>query len=276
MDIGIRRGLANAWAMAAAQPVLLAAYAGLGVAVPYLLLSSEPLFSLRTVMAILADPWAFRFHGSVAGPLYLLAIVAAIAAGAMLAAWNGLLADLREGYISEIMYGMVAGLAYLIGNLVLNVATWAIMFLPALIFGGVMRWEELGGGAPAFGYRLVLTIVGFWVAIRLCLTGPIMGERGKLEPVSAFVESWRRTRAAQWRLCGFYLLYGLLFGIAMAALMLAHGAIILNNAPGSLAEMLTSAGWVLLFALYFLGQILIPAGLYRSAEPAAVAREIFG
>jgi hypothetical protein len=36
-----------------------------------------------------------------------------------------------------------------------------------------------------------------------------------------------------------------------------------------------SLGWILLFALYLLGQILIPAGFYRTSEPAATASEIF-
>ena len=40
-------------------------------------------------------------------------------------------------------------------------------------------------------------------------------------------------------------------------------------------ETLMSFGWILLFALYFLGQILIPAGLYRASEPEVAASEIF-
>ncbi len=86
MDIEIRRGLAEAWALASEHRNMLAVYVTIGVIVPFLLLASEPIFSLRTVMAILSDPWTYRVGGSITGPLYLLGIVAVIVAGAMLAA----------------------------------------------------------------------------------------------------------------------------------------------------------------------------------------------
>ena len=259
MDIIIGRGLAEARALAATHKAMLAAYVGIGVVIPFLLLSSEPLFSLRAILTILGNP-GFQFGGSIAGPLYLLAIVGAIVAGAMLAAWNGLLAEMREGYVAEIMYGMVAGFAYFACNLMVSVVTWVITLFAIVLAGGRMEWENLGGGAIAIGYQLLLTIVAFWLAARFCLAGAIMGGRGKLEPVGAFVESWQRTRTAQWRLVGFYLLYGLPFGILSGALMAMHLTTIMNNAPGSLLETAMSFGWMALFALYFLGQILIPAG----------------
>ena len=276
MDINIRRGLADAWALAAAHRNMLAAYVALGVVVPFLLLASEPIFSLRTVMAILSDPWSYRIGGSFTGPLYLLAIVAVIVAGSMQAAWNGLLAEMREGYLSEIMFGMVAGFAYLIANLILAIGFGLLTAAPLLVLGpaAVVSGSDPLAIAMAV-YRLLVTLVGSWVAARFCLAGAIMGSRGSLEPVSAFAESWRRTGTAQARLFGFYLLYGLPYGIAAAALIVVHGAIILNNAPGSFAETMMSFGWILLFALYFLGQILIPAGFYRTSEPAAAASEIF-
>ena len=276
MDIEIRRGLAEAWALATAHRNMLAVYVAIGVIVPFLLLSSEPIFSLRAVMAILSDPWTYRVGGSITGPLYLLAIVAVIVAGAMLAAWNGLLAELREGFLSETMYGMVAGVAYLLANLVLAILIGLVAALPLFALGP----DALFGTGGALDivvalYRLIVTLVGSWIAARLCLAGAIMGGRGKLEPLSAFVESWRRTRTAQWRLFGFYLLYGLPFGIAAAALLIMHGAVIIASGPGGINETLMSFGWILLFALYFLGQILIPAGFYRASEPEVAASEIF-
>ena len=276
MDIEIRRGLAEAWALAGEHRGMLAAYVALGVVVPFLLLASEPIFSLRTVMAILSDPFTYRVGGSITGPLYLLGIVAVIVAGAMLAAWNGILADLREGFLAESMYGMVAGVAYLLANLVVAISFGLLAALPLFALGP----DALLGGRGALStgldiYRLLISLFGSWIAARFCLAGAIMGGRGKLEPVGAFIESWRRTRTAHWRLFGFYLLYGLPFGIAAGALVIVHGAVILNTAPGSLTETLMSFGWVLLFALYFLGQILIPAGLYRASEPAVAASEVF-
>ena len=85
MDINIGRGLTEARALAATHKAMLAAYVGIGVVIPFLLLSSEPLFSLRAILTILDNP-GLQFGGSIAGPLYLLAIVGAIVAGAMLAA----------------------------------------------------------------------------------------------------------------------------------------------------------------------------------------------
>lgn len=275
MDIEIGRGLTEARALAGEHRTMLAAYAALGVLLPFLLLSSEPIFSLRTVMAILADPFTYRVGGSITGPLYLLAIVAVITAGAMLAAWNAIGADMREGYLSEVMYGMVAGAAYLAANLVLAVGYGLLTTLPVLLLVGFDSFGEMFGH-PAFeAYRLLTTLAGSWIGARLCLAGAIMGTRGKLEPLSAFVESWRLTRSAQGRLFAFYLAYGATFAIPVAALVLLHGAIILNSQPGSVAEMAMSVGWVLIFAAYFVGQILIPAAFLRVAQPATAAADIF-
>ena len=276
MDIEIRRGLAEARALAGSHRGVLSAYVALGVIVPFLLLASEPIFSLRTVMAILSDPFTYRVGGSITGPLYLLGIAAVIVAGAMLAAWNGILADMREGYLSEVMYGMVAGFAYLLANMVLAIGFGLLAALPLLLLGA----DALAGGSDALHigvqtYRVLVSLVGGWIGARLCLAGAIMGGGGRLEPVLAFIESWRRTRTAQWRLTGFYLAYGALFAVAGVGLMILHGAVILNNAPGGGVETAMSFAWILLFALYFLGQILIPAGLYRAGEPAVIASEIF-
>lgn len=275
MDIGIGRGLDEARALLAAHWRALLVYTALGVPLPYALLGSDPIFSLRNIMAIAADPWTYQLHGSIAGPLYLLAIVAVLVAGAMLAAWAALFAEMREGYISEIMYGMVAGAAYLLANIILSLGVGLTAALPLFFIAG----ETFGGGeAPGIAlelYRFVVSLAGSWIGVRFCLAGAIMGEGGRLEPVSAFAESWRRTRSAQWRLYGFYLLYGLIFGIAGAGLFVLHGAVIWNNTPGGFVETLMSLGWILLFAAYFLGQILIPAGLLRASQPGPAMAEVF-
>lgn len=275
MDIHIRSGLAAARALAGEHKGALAAYVGLGVVLPFLLLSSEPIFSLRTIMAILADPFTYRVGGSITGPLYLLAIVSVIAAGAMLAAWNAIGAEIREGFISEIMYGMVAGTAYLLANLLLGTGFGVLTGLPVLALAGLDGFAESYGTLPFETYRFLTTLVGMWIGARLCLAGAIMGTRGKLNPLSAFAESWRLTGPAQGRLFAFYFVYGVVFAIPVVALLLLHGGIILNSQPGSAAEMAMSFGWILLFAAYFLGQILIPAGFLRAAQPPAAAAEIF-
>ncbi len=275
MDIEIKRGLGEAWGLAGEHRRMLLVYVALGVVIPFLLLASEPIFSLRTVIAILADPFTYRVGGSITGPLYLIGIVSVIVAGAMLAAWNAIGAEMREGYISEIMTGMVAGTAYLAANILLSLAIVLLTVLPVVMLVGVDGFGATNGQPLFEAYRFVMTLVGSWIGARLCLAGAIMGTRGKLEPVSAFAESWRLTGPAQWRLFAFYFAYGIVFAIPVVALALLHGAVILNNAPGSAAEMAMSLGWLLLFAAYFLGQILIPVGLLHSARPATGAAEVF-
>ena len=275
MDIEIRRGLAEARVLAREHWRPLLAYTGLGVLLPFLLLSSEPIFSLRTVMAIVADPFTYRVSGSITGPLYLLGIVSVITAGALLAAWNAIAADIREGYISEIMYGMVAGAAYLLSNILLGIGVGLMGILPVLLLVGLEGFGETSGSPLFEAYRFLISLGGSWVGARLCLAGAIMGTRGKLEPLSAFAESWRLTQSAQGRLFAFYLVYGIAFAIPVVALALIHGAIIVNSQPGSAAETAMSLGWLLLFAAYFLGQILIPAGFLRTARPGASAAAVF-
>lgn len=279
MDIEIRSGLAEARALAAGHRGALAAYTLMGVVFPFLLLSSEPIFDLRTVMALIANPYGSYVSGSIAGPLYLLGIVAVIAAGAMLAAWNAVLAEIREGYIAEIMYGMVAGTAFLVGSAIVYVGIGVLATLPLILMA--REWLQGGGGpgvaAAIEAYRFLLSLLGTWIGARLCLTGAIMGASGKLEPFSAFAESWRLTRTAQWRLFAFYFVFGLIAAAAFGGLVLLHGAVIWQNAaaPGSALEIAMTFGWVLLFALYFLGQIVFAAGFLRSARPSVAASEVF-
>ncbi|HMO75326.1 MAG TPA: hypothetical protein PKD99_04710 [Sphingopyxis sp.] len=274
MDIEIRRGLAEARALASERWQPLLVYIGLGVLLPFALLASEPIFSLRNLMAIAADPWTYRVSGSITGPLYLLAIVSVIVTGAMLAAWNALLVEIREGFLSEIMFGMVAGLGFLFVTLIVNLAVG--FGLAAIIWGAVgpRAWLEMPLDVQ-FLPRLVGWTLTSWLAARFCLAGPIMGALGKLEPVTAFAESWRRTRSAQGRLFALYLGLNIGAGIVVGLLVALHGYLILNGDPGSLPEMLMSGVWALLWSGWFAAAVLIPAGLYRVSQPGATAAEVF-
>jgi hypothetical protein len=273
MDIEIRRGLAEARVLASEHWQPLIAYIGLGVLIPFLLLASEPIFSLRAILAIMADPFTYRISGSITGPLYLIGIVAVLVCGAMLAAWNALLARMREGYISEIMYGMVAGAAYLFVNIVFYFCIGALVSLPILLLGGFETMQAYG--TPFLVVRqIVSTLVGAWLSARFCLVGPIMGAGGKLEPVSAFAESWRRTRTAWRRLFGLYLALNVLAGLLTLALLAPHVFIVFNSPQGGVADLAMSGGWILFWAAYFLMVVLIPAGLYRASEQGTPA-EVF-
>lgn len=273
MDIEIRRGLAEARMLAGEHWRPLLAYIVLAVLVPFLLLSSEPIFSLRAILAIMADPFTYRVSGSITGPLYLIGIVSILVCGAMLAAWNALLAEMREGYISEIMYGMVAGTAYLVVNILFYFCAGLIVSSPILLLGGFQEVERYG--APFLvGRQIVSTLIGSWLSARFCLVGPIMGAGGKLEPVSAFVESWRRTRTSWQRLFGLYLVLNIAIALLMLALLAPHIFIVLNSPQGGLADMAMSGGWLIFWAAYFLTLVLIPAGLYRASERGTPA-EVF-
>lgn len=265
MDIAIQDGLAEARAMARRnwQPLLV--YVGLGVLLPFLLLSSEPIFDLRTPVAIAADPWTYRVSGSITGPLYLLGIVSLIVSGALLAAWNALLADIREGYISEIMYGLVAGAAYLTANMILYFGVGIILSLPILLIAGFQKIQSYGIAFAIVRY-IVTAMLGSWIYARFCLVGPVMAAGGRLEPVSAFAESWRRTRTAWPRLFGLYLAIYVLSGLLTLALLAPHLFILFNSAPGSFAETAMSVGWLLFWIAYFLMLVLVPAGLYRASD----------
>ena len=274
MTIEIRRGLAEALALAGVHKGALAAYVGMGVVLPYLLLSSEPIFDLRTLVAIAADPWTYRVSGSITGPLYLLGIVSVIVAGAMLATWNALLSPMREGYLSEIMYGMVAGVAFMLASVSINLAIGFGLATIIWFVIGIEQWATLPQ-AVQFMPRVIGWTLTSWLGARTCLAGPIMGARGKLDPLSAFVESWRATSASQGRLFGLYFAFNMGAGALIGLLIILHGYLIVNGEPGSLVESLMSGVWLIFWGGWFAVTLLLPAGLYRAARPAGTVAEVF-
>lgn len=264
-DIAVRRGLAEARRLGEVHWRALLAYLVLGVVLPYFLLSSEPIFHPRLIMALLYDPLAFGFSGSIAGPLYLLGIVALFVCGAMLAAWRALLAEMREGYVAEIMYGMVAGAAYLAVSILFFLIVATLFSFPVHALGGP---DALNPPAAVLR-QIVGALVSAWISARFCLVGPIMAARGALEPVSAFVESWRRTGVAQGRLTALYLAINILFVLVLAALLIPQFVVAATIEPGGAADAAMGLGWLAFAAVYFTAMLLIPAGLYRMSEPGA-------
>ena len=270
MDIEIGRGLAEARTLASTHWRPLMAYMLLGVVLPYLLLASEPVLSIEVLVALALVPEDFRFTGSIAGPLYLLGICAALLCGAMLALWSALLAEIREGYIAEIMYGMVAGAAYLIAGLLFYYLIGFLLALPFRLTVG-MEAARADGTPIAIARQILLTLLSAWLNARLCLIGPIMAANGRLEPVTAFVESWRRTARAQWRLFALYLAFNIGVAAAVMLLFFVHSYLILGGAEMRPAAMAMSAGWLLCWAACFAAVTLVPAGLYRASRSGAPA-----
>ena len=202
MDIEIGRGLAEARTLASTHWRPLMAYMLLGVVLPYLLLASEPVLSIEVLVALALVPEDFRFTGSIAGPLYLLGICAALLCGAMLALWSALLAEIREGYIAEIMYGMVAGAAYLIAGLLFY---YLIGFLLALPFRLTVGMEAArADGTPIAIARQIVRAQGgeigvesapgqgsrFWFSLPVAAAQP-GAPPGPIPPVDAATASGR-------------------------------------------------------------------------------------
>lgn len=270
MNIEIGSGLAEAQRLGNEhwQPLLV--YMLLGVVLPFLLLASEPVLSMDAILALALAPDDFRLTGSIVGPLYLLGICAALLCGAMLALWNALLAEIREGYIAEIMYGMVAGAGYLIAGLLFYYLIGFLLALPFRLTIG-MEVARAEGTPIAIARQVLLTMVSAWISARLCLIGPIMAAGGRLEPVTAFVESWRRTARSQWRLFALYLAFNIIVAVAVTLLFLLHGYLILGGGELRPAAMAMSLGWLLFWAVYFAAVTLVPAGLYRASQSGGSA-----
>ena len=270
MDIGIRRGLAEARVMGREHWRPLAAYMLLGVVLPYLLLASEPVLSIEVLVALALVPEDFRFTGSIVGPLYLLGICAALLCGGMPALWRALLAEIREGYIAEIMYGMVAGAAYLIAGLLFYYLIGFLLALPFRVTVG-MEVARAEGTPIAIARQILTAIISAWFNARLCLIGPVMAESGRLEPVTALIESWRRTARPQWRLFGLYLAFNIVAAAAIGLLFFLHSYLILGGEEMRSAAMAMSSGWLLFWCAYFAIVTLVPAGLYRASRAGTPA-----
>lgn len=270
MDIEIGSGLAEARRLGREHWRLLLAYMLLGIVLPFLLLASEPVLSMDAILALAIAPDDLRLTGSIVGPLYLLGICAALLCGAMLALWNALLAEIREGYIAEIMYGMVAGASYLIAGLLFYYLIGFLLALPFRLTVG-MEVARAEGTPIAIARQILLTIVSAWFNARLCLIGPIMTADGKLEPVTAFFESWRRTARPQWRLFALYLAFNIVAAAAIALLVILHSYLILGGETLRPAAMAMSSGWLLFWTAYFAAITLVPAGLYRASQSGGSA-----
>lgn len=270
MSIEIRRGLAETRILAGEHWRALLVYIGMGVVLPFLLLASEPVLSMDAFTALVLEPETFRLTGSIWGPIYLLGICGALLCGAMLALWRALLADIREGYVAEIMYGLVAGAAYLAGGLLFYYLLGFLLSLPFRLTVGVeaMRAE---GSAIAIARQAMLALLGAWFNARLCLIGPIMAEAGRLEPVSAFIESWRRTASSQHRMFAAYLAFNILVALLIGLLAGLHGILIVGGEATRIAAMAMSSVWLIFWCVYFAITTLIPAGLYRVSEAGSPA-----
>jgi hypothetical protein len=273
---GIKLGaaLGDAKALLVQDRAALALYLAFGVLVPFLLHSSEPAISLRALVAVTAG--SGFFGGSLTGPMYLFAIMGVVWTAAQFALWNALLPDLREGPIGEIMYGLVAGFAFLICYLVI---TFLIALVPAAALGFALAPVTLSGPGGAMAASGIQTIVNLaitaFVGSRLWLTGPIMAAAGSMNPVPALMQSWRRTGPARGKLFLLYFLLLIIGGLVAAGMFVGHTAIIFADPRAEgYGETAMAAGWLVFWLAMFIVQTILAAGLYRASSEGAAA-EVF-
>lgn len=257
--IDVRYALGQAAAMAQEHWRLLAVYVALGAALPFLLLSTEQIFSVAGLVLLLDGGANYGAYvtGSIAGPIYLVAIVAVLTTGGMFAAWSALLSEIREGYIAEIMSGMVAGFAYLAVTLIINLAL-------AWIFVGHF-FDLVNGSFWRRGTAVACWLVWVWLSSRFCLVGPIMAAEGRIMPFSTFIASWRLTRPSQIRLFILYFILNLVSAVVGGAMLALHIYWLFEPVPGVSLAMLTAA-WFLFWVACFLTSLLVAAGLHRAAH----------
>jgi hypothetical protein len=265
-NISIRSALRHAHALLIQDKGAFALYLALGVVVPFLMHGAEPTLSLRALIAVAAG--GGFFGGSLAGPLYLFAIMALIWTAAQFALWNALLPDLREGLAGELIFGFVAGAAFLVCFVVTNLL---VAVLPAMLLGLALTPLALSGpiGATAavIVQMLINITIGTVIGSRLWLTGPIMAAEGSMNPLPALLESWRRTGAARGKLFALYLLLQLVGGAIFTALLTGHSAIIFADPMAQgIGETAMAFAWLGFWLILFLVQCSIAAGLYRSSS----------
>lgn len=272
--IGLGAALRHAKGLAIKDWQALALYLALGVLVPFLLHAGEPTLSLRALIAVLAS--GGFYGGSLAGPLYLIAIIAVLWTGAQFALWNALLPDLRDGPISEIMYALVAGVAFLLCYLA---ATFLISLLPGLALGlalAPLRLSGSDGAMAAAGLQAALNLaLGAFIGSRLWLAGPIMAAAGSMNPIPALIESWRRTAPARGKLFLVYFALQLVATLGFIGLFVAGSAVILADPQGEgYGESAMAAVWLIFWLAVFAVQALLAAGLFRASHDST-APEVF-
>lgn len=264
--IQLRAAFGHAKALAVKDWQALLLYLALGVLVPYLLHAGEPTLSLRALVAVVAS--GGFFGGSLAGPLYLAAIIAVLWTAAQFALWNALLPDLREGPVSEIMYALVAGVAYLVCYVV---ASFLIAVLPGLGLGLLLEPLRLSGSDGlmiAAGIQALVNLgLGAFIGARLWLTGPIMAANGNMNPIPALIESWRRTAPSWGKLFLLYFLLQLVATLAFVGLFVAGSAVILADPQGEgWGENAMAIVWLLFWLVVFAMQALLAVGMYLASH----------
>lgn len=220
------------------------------------------------------------------GKIMLFAIVATIILyGVCMLVWRG---GMHPDEAPNFAWAFQAGPAFAFGMLVVMIGAYILVtivaFILALIFGGALMGMgslmsldsglgAMGGGMIALVAVLYLAFILFilWVQGRFSVTGPVMAERLTRNPVTGLSESWKLTRASQWTIVGFYVVFAIaIFAYVFVAGMI-FGGILGAVAGGSVVGMMLTM--VLTGLLVYLPVLMVsfsaPVGIYRAIAPQA-------
>lgn len=194
--------------------------------------------------------------------------------GSYYAAWRIGFSGGQDDVGSTLRYGLVAALPAMLVMIGGIIVLFLILMLVGLMFGGAIGFGALmagdfgaGGGIAAvigiFALVIALLVVMLWLTARLCCMGPAMAARQSYNPLDAIAESWRITRAGQWRIVGYFVVIGLVLMVVSGIVgAMAVGAM-MSGAGGA-------ASIVAIFAVSLITGIplaflyaAVPYGLYR-------------
>lgn len=265
-----------------ANPRIVLPYLALAVLLPFLVFGAFPQASMRTFLALALNPGTYLVDGS---PLTIASIffVAAMTMAAMLfACWHALLAQSRDGFVGEIMYGIVASLL----SMLVAAGIWLVWTVVcsftigiALGFSGAgidaMTAETVAlAGKVALGAILLLSLPMLWLNARLCLSGPAMAAASSINPFAGLARSWQATAHAQWRILLYLLALQIAGTILFVAMFALTTSLIMAGDGTGWHDWAVSALWALFLAISFAMQIAVPTGLWRALNPA-IDSEIF-
>lgn len=162
------------------------------------------------------------------GGLLAASLVAALLqATAQFAIYRIALSD-EQDLGSAIGYGTNAAILYLLFTFAVAAVAALILVVPIVALLGVGTLSR-GGGADAsiasaalLGVGLVLVLIPLfiWLLARLFVAGPAMADARSINPIYGLTQSWKLTRAHQWPIVGFVLLYFVAALIAQTLLTL--------------------------------------------------------
>lgn len=218
------------------------------------------------------------------GRIFLFALVAGVVLyAACMLIWRG---GMHPGEAPNFGWALQAGPAFAFGMFVVMVGAYIVLsivgFILLLIFGAVLGFggdfspTAFQAGALGAGTILLLALlyIGFlvfmlWVQARFSVAGPVMADRLTRNPVTGLAESWKLTRASQWRIVGFYLVFAIMAFVYALVVGTVFGGVMGAAAGDSMtgALLMTVVSAVVIYLPLLMLSFSVPVGLYRALVP---------